>query len=264
MARTEGGAAAATLRIFPGAALVREAYCPGAPVREHSHDCLALSFPLLGGFTSLSEAGEARLEGPSAILHPAGRPHASRVSGEGLETLGLFLDRGWLARAGLGREWERTCSWRGGRGGASALRLARLWMDPRLGEDPLRSATAAFLAQAPLAPRPPEPRWMGAVDEAVMSGHADVPRLADRLGLHPGWLLQAYRAAKGEGLHETLRRRRLSSAWAMLRSTDRSLAGIAADCGFYDQSHMSRSFRAVLGRTPLEVRRGLGAPWLSR
>jgi transcriptional regulator GlxA family with amidase domain len=41
----------------------------------------------------------------------------------------------------------------------------------------------------------------------------------------------------------------------MLRGSDAPLAQVALECGFCDQSHMNRVFGAVLGRTPLEVRR---------
>ena len=63
------------------------------------------------------------------------------------------------------------------------------------------------------------------------------------------------RAWRGEGIAETLRRRRVERAALRLRGGDAPLADIAAECGFCDQSHMNRAFRIVLGRTPLEVRR---------
>lgn len=40
----------------------------------------------------------------------------------------------------------------------------------------------------------------------------------------------------------------------LLRETDESCAGIALEAGFRDQSHMSRVFRRVLGRSPSVVR----------
>ena len=54
---------------------------------------------------------------------------------------------------------------------------------------------------------------------------------------------------------ETVRRRRVERATVQLRASTAPLADIAAECGFCDQSHMNRAFRAVLGRTPLDVRR---------
>jgi AraC family transcriptional regulator len=44
-------------------------------------------------------------------------------------------------------------------------------------------------------------------------------------------------------------------ATALLRYGRNGLADIAIAAGFCDQSHMNRAFHAVLGRTPLEVRR---------
>ncbi len=40
----------------------------------------------------------------------------------------------------------------------------------------------------------------------------------------------------------------------LLREDASTLADVAAASGFCDQSHMNRAFRAVLGRTPVQVR----------
>ena len=77
----------------------------------------------------------------------------------------------------------------------------------------------------------------------------------DRFLPAPAWLARAYRAWRGEGMAETARRRRVERATLALREGAEPLAEIAVACGFADQSHMNRAFRAVLGRTPLEVRR---------
>jgi transcriptional regulator GlxA family with amidase domain len=59
----------------------------------------------------------------------------------------------------------------------------------------------------------------------------------------------------GEGVGETRRRRRVEAASALLRSTRLPLAEVAVAAGFCDQRQMNRCFSAVLGRTPLRVRR---------
>jgi AraC family transcriptional regulator len=78
--------------------------------------------------------------------------------------------------------------------------------------------------------------------------------LAHALDLHPSWLGSAYRSATGEGLQETAARYRVEHAARLLRETDESYAAIAIDAGFCDQSHMNRTFRRLLGRTPSIVR----------
>ena len=52
------------------------------------------------------------------------------------------------------------------------------------------------------------------------------------LGLHPRWLAHAYRQATGEGLHDTILRRRVEKAVNLLRGTDQSIADIAFSVGF--------------------------------
>jgi transcriptional regulator GlxA family with amidase domain len=71
---------------------------------------------------------------------------------------------------------------------------------------------------------------------------------------HPSWLGSAYRQSTGEGLRETAARLRVERATHLLRETDEALGSIAAAAGFCDQSHMNRSFRRILGRSPVTVR----------
>lgn len=58
-----------------------------------------------------------------------------------------------------------------------------------------------------------------------------------RLGLRPKWLIQ---------------RRRLHEAAERLRSGAGDLAGVAAELGYADQSHLTRDWQAVTGLTPGE------------
>ena len=49
---------------------------------------------------------------------------------------------------------------------------------------------------------------------------------------------------------------RIAAASRHLRETDRSIAEIALECGFYDHSAFTRAFRAVVGVTPMQFRAG--------
>jgi AraC family transcriptional regulator len=112
-----------------------------------------------------------------------------------------------------------------------------------------------FLALAASSLPPERPRWLESVQRALETDSApETRRLARRLGLNPAWLARAYKAAAGEGLHVTARRRRVERALRLLRTTDLPSAFVAVDAGFCDQSHMHRAFRAMVGRTPLQVR----------
>jgi AraC-like DNA-binding protein len=52
-----------------------------------------------------------------------------------------------------------------------------------------------------------------------------------------------------------LREVRIGVARHLLESSDNSISQIAAECGFYDQSHFNRHFKASTGLTPLNYRR---------
>jgi AraC family transcriptional regulator len=92
------------------------------------------------------------------------------------------------------------------------------------------------------------------------SAHVSTLSIASRLDLNPAWLARAYRAAAGEGLQDTLRRRRVERALELLATTDMCLAEVALAANFCDQPHMNRCFRTVIGSTPAEVRSRRATP----
>jgi len=238
------------IHALAGATATRIVHPGPQAIAEHRHDWPVLSFYRMGAYRELSEAGEVTLSGPSVVFHPAGSPHADAIGEPGLETLILEFDPAWLPDVACG---GGSRYWRGGSVALEAPRLASLWLS-RAPERVLRERTADFLRRALTAKPASAPAWLARAEAALEAGEAASASLAARLDLHPAWFARAYRAARGEGLHQTLRRRRVERAVALVRDGDRSLAGVAVDAGFCDQSHMNRAFRAVLGRTPAEVR----------
>jgi AraC family transcriptional regulator len=241
-----------------GARAVRIVDRGGSVVAEHSHDWPILSLFVTGDYLKVSELGATRIRAPSAILHAPGGAHANLVGSVGAEQLDIEFDPAWagLDRAAL---LPVRC-WIGGTVAASGQRLARLWRSGRASETMLALATRQFLEQALRAAPERTPPWLDRV-AALLRAESPPPTtaIAARLGMNPGWLAQAYRRAVGEGIGDTLRRRRVESAAAMLRAREAPHAQIAAAAGFCDQSHMIRAFRAVLGRTPTQIVAEIGA-----
>lgn len=244
------------VRRLSGAVATRIVHPGAQSIAEHRHDWPVLTFYRMGSYRERGEAGEITMFGPSVIFHPAGAPHADEISDRGLETLAIEFDPDWLAGGpGLAR---RSCYWAGGCAALASHSLVALWLSPTSSAEALRNATAAFLEKAFAAGAPPEPAWLARVDAAVDEQSAEVADLARRLDLHPAWLTRVYRAARGEGLHHALRRRRVEDAVSLIRFGPEGLAEAAAAAGFCDQSHMNRAFQAVLGRTPGEIRAEAG------
>ncbi|MBV8574042.1 MAG: helix-turn-helix transcriptional regulator, partial [Acetobacteraceae bacterium] len=66
--------------------------------------------------------------------------------------------------------------------------------------------------------------------------------------------MRKFRAEFGSPPHAYVMQRRIEQARRQLARRDIPLKVVAANCGFADQSHMTRLFRRVLGTTPAEYR----------
>lgn len=248
------GAVVEHLRLS-GARIARIMHPPGQRIEPHGHDWPGLTLYRMGAYEELADDGSSMaLDGPSVVFQPAGAAHADRIAAAGLETLSMTFDPDWIPANVRRLLPGRTC-WRAGGGLAvAARRLAQVWLASN-DDDTLRTTTVQFLvAMFTRQEAPSQPRWMRIVD-AALAEERSTSAIAARLECHPAWLARAYRAWRGEGMGETVRRRRVERATVELRTSTAPLADVAAGCGFCDQSHMNRAFRAVLGRTPLDVRR---------
>lgn len=83
----------------------------------------------------------------------------------------------------------------------------------------------------------------------------DLADLAKAVGLSPRQLQRRFRQTLGLSPQELLIKTRVMAASRALREGDASIAEIAAECGFYDQSSFTEHFRRYMGQTPLRFRK---------
>ena len=76
-----------------------------------------------------------------------------------------------------------------------------------------------------------------------------IAQLAAMMGLAESHLIRAFHREFGLPPHAYQMRLRLAAACELLAS-DLSVSTVAFECGFADQSHLSRNFKAVYGLTP--------------
>jgi AraC family transcriptional regulator len=81
---------------------------------------------------------------------------------------------------------------------------------------------------------------------------ADLSALIDRSEAH---FSRSFKRTFGESPHAFVIRCRLDLAARYMLQTDASLSDIALRCGFTDQAHLCKHFRAATGRTPGAWRR---------
>jgi AraC-like DNA-binding protein len=242
------------LRSFSGARIVRILDAASSQTHEHAHDWPILSLHVVGSCRKVCQDGETFFAGPSAVLHGMGAPHAHVVGPSGLEQLEIQFDPAWVGMTR--RDLRMMRWWTCGPLASASMSLARRWRDVSADELAIASATRLFLQRALAQRDGARPRWLDRI-ERYLDGldRISTAEIALRLDVHPVWLARAYRAAVGEGIHETVRRRRVERALMLLRDTAWPAAQVAAEAGFCDQSHMIRCFQAVLGRTPREAQR---------
>ena len=79
--------------------------------------------------------------------------------------------------------------------------------------------------------------------------------VASVAGVHPVYLTRAFQRHFGRTPMDMLRELRVEWAVHLLVHTELPLSRIALDCGFSDQSHLTRAFGARTGSTPGTFRR---------
>lgn len=146
---------------------------------------------------------------------------------------------------------------------ASALRVARCCaVQP--GGLTLDSLCHELLASMDRFARPMDqrpPSWLARVLEVLHDRHLEnlsIAEVARNVGVHPVHLARSFRRHFRCTPGEFTRFCRLERAARMLTRSNRSLAEIALDCGFADQSQLSRTFTRDLGIAPGEYRRAAG------
>jgi AraC-like DNA-binding protein len=211
-----------------------------------------VSIYVIGSYLNETEIGEQFIAGPSAVFYQAGAAHRNTVAADGFEQIEIEFDAEWLGRSFLPAMPVKR--WIGGDNRAVRECLLRA-CGPDASERHLRAALRRFLGSTQAEPAGEPSGWVGTVMRRLRNDTTlrvrDLARGVDR---HPSWIGSAYRRATGEGLPETAARFRVERAANLLRETDQPYARVAVEAGFCDQSHMNRTFRRVLGRSPTEVR----------
>lgn len=148
---------------------------------------------------------------------------------------------------------------------ATELSHRLLLRSARDGADPSEHLVRTLMAAARLVPSdganagaaPARARLGASAREAVLEGDPasrDLVSLARALQVSPAHLSRVFKSENGVSLTAFRNRVRVSRALARLEAGDGDLAALAADLGFADQAHLTRTIRSTLGATPARVR----------
>src|SRR6202048_3438572 len=110
-------------------------------------------------------------------------------------------------------------------------------------------------AQGGLAPW--QERRAKEILRANLKGSVALKEVARECGLSVGYFSHAFRRTLGVAPHKWLIEQRVVLSKEKLRDDGLSLSDVAAECGFSDQSHLTRAFRQTVGVSPGAWRRAL-------
>lgn len=225
---------------------------PGSSSAAHAHHALHLVLARSGSLRV--RVGEHERE-TAGVLTPPDLAHA--IDGEGREVVLVFVDPESAAGSGLLRVLEREAGggpwWiDAGTRDAWVAELASA-PTPRELEAWTRSWLVArdVLAAEPAKLHPKVRKLLARLRERPLDADADVslPTLAAELDMSPSRLMHAFTDSVGLPLRAYLRWLRVQRAAAAI-AAGHALAHAAAEAGFSDAAHMSRSFRDMFGLPP--------------
>lgn len=264
---SEGSSGAVSLDVA-SFRLTHATFPAGSVIRPHVHDrtCVAI---MLGGSFDLRFAGRSPLDcAPGTLfVEPVGDTHCNCVGCAGADVLVIqpdpaaqeslapllpFLDGVRHAHSpALASFARRMANELGCVDALSPLVLEGLALE-------LLTA-AARLHQAVAGPQPP--RWVNRAEELLRERFREGVQLSDvaaECGVDASRLAREFRRRHHCSVGEFVRHLRIEWAAARLGDEGATIAGVACEAGFADQSHFTHRFRAQLGMTPGQWRRNRG------
>ena len=243
--------------------VLTELWHPGAGrVPHHEHELAYVTLVLDGHYAEGGRHGWTELSPFSAIFNPAGVAHSSRVGDQGMKLFTIECRPRLLDELDLRLPDHPVVD-----PGSSADALAR---DVRVRGvqvghrrcPHLESHLAEMLGTlaGPAPEQTAAPRWLGRVKDRLRAHFREPIRVRDlavEAGVHPVHLARVFRARERQTPGEYVQRLRIREACELLRAEGATLAAVAADCGFSDQSHFTRTFTKLVGTSPGRFRKAL-------
>ena len=229
-------------------------YPAGARFERHAHSRPYVTLVLRGGFEERFGRDSHEVGSADVVLTPAGREHGERFGAAGARFLVVALpDDSAPSRVTAG-------VFSGGPVSRAGFALCRVWRSaqPERGlamEEHLVELLGAARAQADAPLDCAVAERAREVLTARACGQLRLAVVAADLGCSPAHLARSFRRRFGCTMSSWVAQRRAQVAAQRLSGTRQAAAEVALDCGFADQSHMTRVLRRELGVTPRELRR---------
>lgn len=234
---------------------------PEHEVQTHTHEDAHFLLLLEGRYLSSAQGMPAICAQPALLLNPPGTTHRDCFRGLDGRFFTLSVPASLWHEAAAERELPGHALRLSAFGLIHALRLhreLREWDDasPLAIEACLETLFDDAAAERGQHDRD-GPGWLRRARERLRDDCLHPPRLAElarEADVHPVYFSRAFRQRYRCSPGEYLRRCRLERSLALVGDRGRTLAEVAAACGFADQAHFCRAFQRAFGCSPLRYR----------
>jgi AraC family transcriptional regulator len=246
-----------------GFLVTRVRFPPLLKLPLHTHERATVAIILNGSFDGLIRSSSHPCPAASVLTEPPGEPHGNLFERAGADVLTIQPDP---ARLRLLEPFARVLGEVSHRRDLVVTALARRVADELRSPDDVTplAVEGLILEMLALTARLREPgasghppRWLGEARALLHDRYSERLRVTDvagAVGVHPVHLARVFRLHYGTPVAAYLRGLRLTWAAGRLRDSDDSIAQIALQAGFFDQSHFTRTFKREFRLTPLAYR----------
>ena len=251
-----------TERRVDGLILSETHYRPMQTVPPHIHQRAYFGFLLGGSYWEQLGASAVTCAPLSVVFHPPREVRNGAISEGGARLFHVELPDAWFERAReVGELPDGALAHHGGPLVARARALYGEFRQPDAATPLIIEGVVLEMLGGLLRAgraRDDGAVWLRRARELLVERACeplDLAALGAETGVPPIRLARAYRRRYRETPGETIRRERVRRACVLLADEERTLAAIAGELGFADQSHFTRVFRNVVGLTPGAWRR---------
>ncbi len=252
-----------------GGFLFTETYHPpNFVLPRHDHEWANFNFTVRGNCRETTRRLDEECGPYSLVIKPSGEAHSNRYGSQGARSLIVAISGERLETLDRSKAlFQRTVYWR--RGPLNTI-AGRMYAELRTGrcgfELVLEGLALEFLGELSRLGRssfePTKPVWLIQAQEKIHASFATqmgLSQLARECDVDPSYFARTFRRWFGYSVGEYIRRIRIQYVAEHLATTDRPLVEIAVAAGFYDQSHLTTTFRLHMGQTPGEYRRAINS-----
>jgi AraC family transcriptional regulator len=237
-------------------------YPAGLRMPAHDHEPAYLSVIVSGAYTEYGSYGARTCKPGMVVYHPPGDRHAVDFHNSEVRIFRVQMKSQWLQRmSDFFNELEPEHFY----GGLVSSLCRRIYREFRRSDVYSALVIEGLMMEitAELARRQRQsfhripPRWLHEAHEIIATNISEPPALdslAQMVGVHPVSLAREFRRHYGSPIGEYIRQLRIEAACQQLSDSEATLSMVAADAGFYDQSHFTNSFKRYTGMTPAQYR----------